>query len=424
MPSERLSGRSDRQPGVLRTRSPVPSLSSAIAWLVASMLVVSLGAGSALNPTVGGLLIFGAGVLVLLGLPIPFTVAGLVLAFVLPLTQLSLAVDTRLLAPALLLPLTVKAWGARHDSPGHDLALRLVPLCLLAIASITWSQDVLATGAAALALAALIVCLVLIPASTDSTAILHVLRQLMGGLIIASAAVAMTPIGQLAGRSRGIFANPNALAVLLVLAFPLLMRGRWRLLLPVVFILAFTTASRGGMAALFVGTAFYVLSAGTSRVVTRVLAILLVGAALTLAIMELKQMGSSGLTAQTSERSAFRYENSREFEWSGAIQIWRDHPLIGQGFGASDDFETGNSYLKLLVDLGLLGLVVALPLLLLLARLLLMSTNPIVVATTAAALVSSFFEAWLLTAGSAFFLVFGLVIQIEEMGAAHGRHDS
>jgi len=75
------------------------------------------------------------------------------------------------------------------------------------------------------------------------------------------------------------------------------------------------------------------------------------------------------------------------------------------------------------VDLGLFGLLTAIPFLFLLLRLLMTSKNPLVVAATAAALVSSIFEAWLLTAGSAFFIIFCLIVQTAEMKASDGPHD-
>ena len=417
--STRLSSRSTVQAGVSPWRRPVRPPSGALAWLLASVLGVSVGAASVLSPAIAGLIMFGAGVCVLFALPLTVTLVALAIAFVLPLTQLDLGVDTRLLAPALLVPLAVKGLKTRRTGPGHEIALRLVPLSALATASLIWSSDAIATGAAALALIAVVACLVLVPAGTDSVAVLQALRWLVSALIIVSAVAALTPLGQLAGRTRGIFANPNALAILLLLSVPLLMRGRWRLLLPLAVVLAYSTASRAGMAAIVAGVIFYVLSARTSRLITRVLAILFAAVALTAAILALDPVvRSTGTFAQTS---VFRYENSREFEWAAAMQMWREHPLVGHGFGASK-IETGNSFLKLLVDLGLLGLVAASPFLLLLVRRLVTSKNPLVVASTATALVSSVFEAWLLTAGSAFFILFCLVIQTEEMEASDGRH--
>lgn len=403
---------------------PAQILRLLLAFLVTVMLAVTFGVASTMSPAVAGLVLFGAGVCVLFVLPLTLTLAALVIAFMLPLTQLDLGIDTRLLTPALLLPLAVKASATRRTAPGQDIALRLVPLCLVAVASLTWTQDVYATGVAALALIAVSACLYLVPASIERQALLHSLRWLAGATIILCTAATLAPLGQLAGRSRGVFANPNALAILLMLSVPLLMKGRWRLLLPVVVALAFTTASRAGMAALVVGVFFYVLSARTRRLSLRIGAVLVVVAALAVVVLGLNPtVRNSVILGQPSEISVFRYENSRDFEWAGAMQLWREHPLVGHGFGASSG-DTGSSYLKLLVDLGLLGVVVALPFLLLLLLRLVTSHDPLVVASIASSLVSSIFEAWLLTAGSAFFVLFCLILQTEEGGrVADGHHD-
>lgn len=413
-----LSGRSTVQVGVSLWHRPLRPPSGVLAWLLVSVLAVSVGAAVVLSPTAAGLLMFGAGVCVLIALPLTITLTTLGIAFVLPLTQLDVGVDTRLWAPALLVPLAVKGLKARRMAPGHDIALRLVPLTALATASLSWSSDALATGAAVLALIAVMACLFLVPAATNSAAVLQALRWLVGALIIVSAVAAVTPLGQLAGRSRGIFGNPNSLATLLALGVPLLMRGRWRLFLPLAFVLAYSTASRAGMAAIVAGVLFYFLSARTSRLIIRLAAVLFAVAAFTAAILALHPVVRN--TGTFTQPSVFRYENSREFEWTAAMHMWREHPLIGYGFGASK-LETGNSFLKLLVDLGLLGLLSTLPILLFLARRLLVSKNPVVVGSIVAGLVSSFFEAWLFTAGSAFFLLFCLVIQTEGLNDSDRR---
>jgi O-antigen ligase len=398
--------------------SPWPAPTRVLLWLFVSLLAVSVGATSVLSPEVAGLIMFAAGVGALVALPLAFTLVVLAVAFVLPLTQLDPGVDTRLLAPTLLVPLAFKGLTAWRSAPGHAVALRLVPLCALATASITWSSDAAASSVAALALITVVACLFLIPAATDKVAVLQTLRWLVSALVIASAFISLTPIGQLAGRSRGIFGNPNALAILCLFAVPLLMRGRWPLLLPLTVVLAYSTASRAAVAAIAVGVLFYFLSARTSRMAVRVSAVLLVAAAFTAAILALDPTASvSPGSAQSSGVSVFRYENSRDFEWAAAVQAWRESPMIGQGFGAAK-IETGNSYLKVFVDLGVLGLVAGAPFVLLLLRRLVVSRDPLVVGSIASGLVSSSFEAWLLTAGSAFFILFCLVIQTEEVDSS------
>lgn len=381
--------------------------------VVSSVLAVTLGVAIALGSTAAVLAMVVAGGLVLVALPVTVTLAAFVIAFLLPLTQVGQGMDTRYVAPAILVVLATRVVATRRASLRQGVGLRLVPLGAVAIASIMWSEDVQSTGGAVLALVTVVAFLVLIPMTTDGRAVGRLLRWLLGALVVVSAVASLTPLGQLAGRTRGIFANPNALAILLVLAIPLLMRGRWRLLVPVAVVLALMSASRAGVLGLAVGITLYAITARVPSTVTRSIAALLIGIALALAIFNLNPAASSSsLGQEASKILLLRFQNSREFEWAQALRVWQDSPLIGHGFGALK-IETGNSFMKVLVDLGILGLVVALPFLLLLARILFTSQNPVVVGVTAAGLVSSLFEAWLLTAGSAFFVIFCLVIQAE-----------
>jgi len=294
---------------------------------------------------------------------------------------------------------------------------------VLAIASITWSETPGDTNLAALALVTVVACLFLFPASIEPRALLLGLRWLMTALIITSAIAFLTPIGQLGDRTRGILGNPNALATLLVLAIPLLMRGRWRLVLPLALALLLSTASRAGIVAVITGMTFYIVAALTRRVTLRILAALLAAAGLIVAVLGLESasLTSKPLGQSPSEVSVLRFEHSRQLEWYAAMETWQSSPFIGNGFGAAE-IETGSSFLKILVDLGLLGLVTALPFLLFLAQRLIKSTDPRVVGTIAGGLVNSAFEGWLLTAGSAFFLMFCLIVQFEE-AFSDGHHD-
>jgi len=343
--------------------------------------------------------------------------------FLLPLTHLDVGIDTRLLTPALLLPLLLRLGTVREALLRHDVALRLLPLCALAIASITWSGSPGNTSLAALALVTVVASLFLFPASIEHSALVLGMRWLMTAVILSSAVALLTPFGQLAGRARGILGNPNALATLLVLAIPLFMRGRWRVVLPIALALLLSTASRAGIVAVITGMSFYILAALTRRVALRALAALLAAVSLVAAVLRLDpaSLTSNPLGQSSSEVSVLRFEHSREFEWHAAMEIWQSSPLIGNGFGASE-IEIGSSFLKVLVDLGLLGLVTALPFLLFLAQRLMKSLDPRVVGTIAGGLVNSAFEGWLLTGGSAFFLMFCLMVQSEE-DLANGHHD-
>lgn len=393
--------------------------------LLSSVLAVALGASIALGSIAASVAIAVAGGLVLLVLPVSATVAAFVIAFLLPLTQVGQGVDTRYIAPAIMVLLAARAVATRRVSLVRGVGLRLLPLGAVAIASLMWSEDGQATGDAVLALATVVAFLVLIPLAMDARQVGRLLRWLLSTLIVVSAVVSISPLGQLAGRSRGIFVNPNALAILLALAVPLLMRERWRLLVPVAVILSVTSASRAGVLGLAVGITMWAITVRVASRVPRSIAILLIGLSLAIAILNLAPAASSDfLGGDASRFLLLRFQNSREFEWGQALRVWQDSPLIGHGFGALK-IETGNSFMKVLVDLGILGLVVALPFVLLLGRILFTSQDRVVVGVTAAGLVSSFFEAWLLTAGSAFFVIFCLAIEAESEphdGPADHRH--
>lgn len=394
-----------------------------LAWLVACVLAVAVGAAGATSSLVAALAGFAVMVGLLLLLPVSVSLVTLLIAFMLPMTQLELGVDTRFLVPVLLVPLAIRTVAARGNLRSHDLPVRLLPLCAVVIASITWSADPAATVYAVLALLALVACLFVVATGASTEVVVLSLRWFVTVIILLSAVAALTPIGQLAGRTRGIFVNPNGLALLLLLAVPLLLRGRWRLLLPVVAVLAVTTASRAGVVALIVGVVFYLLARGGRRAGPRLAA----GAFVTIAILSSVRNLSSGESSGTfltggDGASLLRFGHSRQSEWDTATRFWQESPLIGHGYGSSE-IEIGSSVLKLLVDLGLLGLVAALPFMVLLMRRLIQSSNPLIVGLIAAGLVNSFFEAWLLTAGSAFFVLFCLMIQTERLEPPDGRHD-
>lgn len=396
---------------------------AALAWIVACGLAVAVGAAGATSSLVASLAGFIVMVGLLLLLPVSVSLVALLVAFMLPMTQLELGIDTRFLVPALLVPLAIRTVAMRRTLRSHDVPIRLVPLCVVVIASITWSDNPSATVFSVLALLALVACLFVVATGAGAEVVVSSLRWFVAATIVLSALAALTPFGQLAGRTRGVFVNPNGLALLLLLAVPLLLRGRWRLLLPVVAVLAVTTASRAGVAALVVGVFFYLLARGGRRAAPRVLAAGAVALAILASVRNLSSGDSAGTFLTGGEGvSLVRFGHSRQSEWDAAIQVWLQRPWIGHGYGASE-IEIGSSVLKLLVDLGALGLVAALPFLVLLAQRLIRSTNPLIVGLIAAGLVNSFFEAWLLTAGSAFFVLFCLMIQTERLEPPDGRHD-
>jgi len=175
--------------------------------------------------------------------------------------------------------------------------------------------------------------------------------------------------------------------------------------------LSAATASRAGLLGAMVVLLFCVLTRRGPSPVGRISLVVVTTLLLLLGVLGLQPVVAplSGVSPSAPNATVLRQENSRQEVWTDAVTAWTQRPLLGQGFGASE-IETGNSLLKILVDLGVVGLACAMPFLLLIIRIVLTSRDVAVVSVTAGAVVNALFEAWLLTAGSAFFLIFCLLL--------------
>lgn len=363
--------------------------------------------------------VLGLGCLLLL-LVLPSSVALLliVFAFVVPLTLLDVP-DTRLAVPALLVPMAVKLIAGQRRLTVGALVTSLVPLAAVAFASLTWTEDRDETLFAVLAILVVMAVLFTVPAVLEREQLLSLLRIVALILILISLVLALTPDGVHAGRLHGAFANANNLSLFLLLTLPLFARGRWRLLIPVVLAMSAATGSRAGFLGAAVAVGFFVLwHRGASRTFRGVL-LVATAAALVLLLQGLTpvQQSIGGYQSPSTPTTVLRQENSREEVWRVAVDTWRERPLLGHGFGALQ-IETGSSPLKLLVDLGLVGLLCCIPFVVLVAHILVTTDDAAVFAVTAGAVVNSLFEAWLLTAGSAFFLLFCLLILRQDTSVA------
>ena len=149
-------------------------------------------------------------------------------------------------------------------------------------------------------------------------------------------------------------------------------------------------------------------SGGWRRLVAALMLVLLAG-------VSIKVLG--GERAETSagaqvQSSLLRVGDSRTAVWNIAGDNWRQRPVQGFGAGAYP-FDTANSYLKLLVDLGLVGVVVCAPLVFAQARTF-WSGSRGKAALVAGGAVNAFFEGWLFAAGSLFFLMYWIQVSSEE----------
>lgn len=370
------------------------------------LLATLLGVAAAARPDLALVLLFSLVVIAAAALPTQWLVILSLPLLAWPLLWVAQGQDTRLGVVALAGLVAVRVLLSRDDRNlvTSPTGWRIVVLAAVALASITWSADPLESAGAGLALLAIGVLLTGLPPAgvTEAKRILVIVGS---AFLLLNVAVALTPIGMLAGRSRGLFANPNSLAVVIVLLLPLLMaHPRYRLVGVLSLGLLVTTGSRAGvLAACAELLVALVIMTGVRSSGRRVIATaLLVG----LAFVALRVL-ASGAADQSSLGSAsyvLRSGDSRTAIWLQALDDWQVRPVLGYGAGANPR-DTANSYLKLLTDLGLIGVVAALPLLILQAKRFWYG-RPQQAALVAGAVVSACFESWLFAGGSLFFLLY------------------
>lgn len=289
---------------------------------------------------------------------------------------------------------------------------RVLALASVATASWIWSAapaDSLGSGLALLAIG------VLLTGWTPHAALeaRRILLRGGAGFLVLNMAACLLPVGLLAGRARGLFANPNSLAVAIVLLLPLLWTSRrYRPLALLALALLVASGSRAGvLAACAEAVVGLVLWRGRRSIGSRIVA---TGLLLGLAVVALWVLGA-GVTDESSVGTAsyvLRSGDSRTAIWLQALQAWQTRPWLGFGAGAYSQ-DTASSYVKLLTDLGLIGVGAALPLFVLQFRHF-WRGSPQQAALIAGALVNAAFESWLFAGGSAFFLLYWM-----QMGEDH-----
>lgn len=340
---------------------------------------------------------------VLVALPVEATVVLLLAAYAVPLMWVAADLgDTRLVAPLFLLPLAAKAAIHRPSMRVDAIGLGVAILGVVYGLSSTWSGVPEKTVWAAVALLSSAALLFLIRGQLTPERVTALVRIVGASVVVISLLLAALPVGQLGGRTRGIFTNPNSLAVFLVLVVPFLFTGKWKVFGFAAFPLLVLTASRAGSVACLVEVAVLLASTWGSRGPRRVLLGTLVAGAIWLGISALQEPLTSTGTAPT----LLRYEDSRSEHWQTALNLWWTAPVKGVGADANR-IDAANSYLKLLTELGVVGVVAAAPLVSCLVRRFVRGT-PEIAAFSAGAAVNAVFESWLFTAGSLFFLMLWL----------------
>lgn len=379
-------------------------------WWLAAAAGALWGATVAFTPP---LVSVGVGLLVLLWLatfkwPALALAAVLVLYFV-PLTQLdfgteALPVDVRILSAPFLLAFLRRRWHQRPFPRGAVLAVAAVALAVWL--SLFGSRAPEASVEAAVGMLLGAATAVLGARALPYTQILAVVRNLCAAAVVVS--VALVPFWAeaiLAGRLRGVLANPNGLGLLIVLLVPLLVaRYGWRS--PVLWI-AFAalpfTGSRASAAALTAGLAVWTWVRADRRSRRTLFPCFLI-TAVVLAVLAL----NDAVFTSSSPTSLFRSADSRTVHWRHALQVADTSAWTGYGFGAFPA-EVSNSYLLALVEFGpltilTLGATAAVTVMALRSR------RMEVPAFAVGGLCNAAFESWLLAGGSLYFVAFWTVM--------------
>lgn len=373
-------------------------------------LAIAVGVGAATQPALATVLVLAPLALAAAAFPAPWLVLLGLPLLLWPLLWASGGQDTRpaLVVLAALLLVRIAVGHDERNVLRSRTGWRVTVLGLVAMASTVWSVDRVESAAAGAALLAVGVLLTAV--TPDNVSYMErLLVRAAAAFLVLNLVVAVTPLGVLAGRTRGVFANPNSLAVFIVLVLPLLFaHRRYRPLVLVGLGLLVGTGSRSGVLAVLAEAVVALALLNRHRVVQpRILAgALLIG----LAAVAVRVLASSTVSDSSVGSAGYvlRSGDSRTALWTQAVQAWLQRPGLGFGAGAYPA-DTANSYLKLLTDLGVLGVLAALPLLALQARQF-WSGRPQQAALVSGAVVSAFFESWMFAAGSTFFLLYWMQV--------------
>jgi O-antigen ligase len=371
------------------------------------------------------LAVYSAMVLVAFAHPVAGVAMTMALMLV-PLLQvgMDLALDTRYLAMPLIAIVAMRALaGDLRPDPGSGpriervpasdeparqlptlLAFALPAMMVFGLLSLGWTHDKAQTTDSVLALAAGSALIFAVRRTVDAGQLVRMLAVGASLVIVISLAALVFAPGSafLAMRGRGVFFNANSFAAFLVVSTPLILihlrRTRWPVA-AVLFALVALTASRAGTLAVLVELLVFLIA--TRRRGTRLP--IAIGAAVTLGLAAgvLRQWTDTGLLL------VLRSNNSRAVEWSGALEVWREHPLLGVGLSALP-LDAAGLFPYLLAASGVVGTALA-GVFIVAACARAFRAGPMYAALVAGCLVDVVFEPWLFTAGSLFCLMFWLV---------------
>jgi len=365
------------------------------------------------DPVVGGSVLVLAGLLVILMIrhaEVAFAVA--IASFLIPLTLWNPGFDTR---PVALFAAAMQLPGLRNRVRGRQLKDHLNPwvlgagvaITLAGTASIGWSLAPSTTVTSVAAWAATLVIAIVFTSVLSRDQIARVVGFVLVAVVAISALMFIVrfPGATAGGRARGMLSNANGLGIFCAMSLPTLLTYRkslrWLGCAGALALLV-ATNSRAGTLAAVVGLGVFAFrsAAGWVRFVIATATVCVLPFVSDL----LDVMGSDAPTT-----GLLRTNDSRSQLWALTLDTFQAHPVTGIGLGALD-IVGGNSYLKMLAELGFLG--AALGIVLVAAYVSAVKASTTVTAFLFTGLTSAVFESWLFAAGSLFcFLTFIMCVQ-------------
>lgn len=328
----------------------------------------------------------------------------LLTAFLLPLTIFPV-VDMRLFLPLIFILLVPRLIRERTMLIVGPVPIGIMLFGLTCLVSLAWSDGKQETLLAAIVTLIVAAVITLINSGIKSTTLLRAMQIFAASVIGLCLLYAFFPVGVLAGRVRGIFNNPNGLAVFVVVVLPILTRSWWRAFAACGVGLVLFSSSRAGTVACVAELVVILAGGSVSRTSRRILLSGVIVVAVLVGLISLNDPAQTSSVANP-DRSVLRLRDSRSELWQNALAKWQESPILGAGADASK-VETANSFLILLVNLGLIGVLAVMPLMVyLIGRI--FKGSPRIAALAMGALINSLFESWLFTAGSIYFLLLWL----------------
>lgn len=306
-----------------------------------------------------------------------------------------------------------------HAQGRRDMSLMW--LAGLALCSVAWSIDVQTSLESSVAFLATIVFSLTLSRGGFGGA--QLLRVLVTMAIIVALANLIGLVGGLAapsGRYAGVFENPNFLGVLNALLFSPALAFALRARSPR------TRFTYGSVAGLLVVESF--LAGSRAGILSMALAYLFLvrptkrwrGNRRRIAIALVPVLAAVFVSSSTVNPHRFSRENTRSELWGATRVLFPERPILGHGFGTTEltlvpfsnegvAINFHNSYLNLVNDLGVLGVLGFVIVLIRLwqAR---RRADPAFVALTVSGLVSAAFESWLMAVGSGVAVIYWLTV--------------